>query len=131
MTSSQTLASVPFSICAFSASSKILPAPNNSSLELLSVASSIGASGSTSASFSRLALSSVVPVIGIITTFFWPQSSLSQRVSFFPSSVAVASLVIVHSPVQSCPNAAIFTASAVVVVVPFASVNKLSQPEHV
>ena len=64
--SSQTLASAPFSIACFSVSSKILPEFINSSFELLSVASLIGASGATSASFSRLPFSSLAPITGIL-----------------------------------------------------------------
>ena len=127
--SSQTLASAPSSIACKSASVKMFSAANNSSFELLSVTSLIGASGVTSASFSILLLVSLVPITGIIATFFCPHS-LTQNVSFFPSSVAVASLITVHSPDQSCPSGSTFTSANVVVVVPFSSTYKLPHSVH-
>ena len=120
--SNQTLASVPSSISCFSAAEIILTVFNNSCFELLKVASFIGAWGATSAYFSILLLSSPAPITGRITTFFCPQP-LTQEVSFFPSPSAVASLITVHSPDQSCPGAAIVTASFVVAVFPSASSN--------
>ena len=121
-----TLASSPFSIASLSSFVKIFPALINSFFVLLRVASLIGASTSTSASFSRLPFSSVSPVLGMLTTFFCPHS-LSQRVSFLPSSVAVASFVTFHSPDQSWPSATISVSFNVIAVLPSASAKSLPQ----
>ena len=101
-TSIQTLASSPFWIAVFSSGLKILAASKSSDFELSRLADSIGAASDTSASFSNVPVpgSSVLPSAGIVLTFLPPQP-LVQKVSSFPSSVAVASFLTIHAPDQS------------------------------
>ena len=113
-TSTQILASAPLSIFCFSSSVKMAVASKISDSLLSSVASEIGASGSTSASLSSFPAfgfsgSSGVPVAGISLYFLFPQPALVHVVSIFPVSVSVASFTVFHSSDQLCPSA--FTTS--------------------